>query len=128
MILSFVRWVLSGLVLSFDWLFTPKVLVRRSAEEQARVDAETRNLSLYQFHACPFCVKVRRQLRRLALNIELRDAKNHERSRAELLSGGGELQVPCLRIEEGGSVRWMYESSEINAYLAQRFGSAPKAG
>jgi glutaredoxin len=123
MLLKFIRWLLSLIILTLDGLFSPTAMVRAS-EHQSEVDAATKSLALYQFERCPFCVKVRRQVRRLGLNIELRDAQNDPRWRQELIAGGGELQVPCLRIEENGAVRWMYESDDINAYLAQRFGTA----
>jgi glutathione S-transferase len=36
----------------------------------------------------------------------------------------GRQTVPCLRIERAdGSVEWMHESEDINAYLKERFGS-----
>ena len=36
--------------------------------------------------------------------------------------GGGDLKVPCLRVEDGqGEVQWMYESGEIIGYLEGRF-------
>ena len=38
------------------------------------------------------------------------------------LAGGGNLKVPCLRIEERDlGYRWMYESSDIVHYLESRF-------
>jgi len=82
----------------------------------------TAGLVLYQYEACPFCVKVRRSLKRHVLNIETRDVKRNGVAREELLAGGGELQVPCLRIAEGDEdYRWMYESSDIIRYLEERF-------
>ena len=72
---------------------------------------------LYQFKACPFCVKVRRAIKREGLNIETRDAKNNEQYRQELLEQGGKVKVPCLRIEKNGQVQWLYESNDIIAYL-----------
>lgn len=99
-------------------------MVRDQAAQDA-VDAQTANMALYQFEACPFCVKVRRQIRRLALNIELRDAKNNAAFRDELLTEGGKIKAPCLRIQDGAdNVRWMYESSAINAFLKAEFGDA----
>lgn len=95
--------------------------VSRPAETQAAVEAEVANLKLYQFLACPFCVKVRRQMKRLALPIEQRDTKRDEGWAQELLAEGGSPKVPCLRIEEEGGVRWLYESSAINEYLETRF-------
>lgn len=116
-----VRGVLTPVILLADRLSTPKGITR-STEAQARVDAATRHLALYQFRACPFCIKTRRAMKRLSLQIELRDAQHDPKSREELAQGGGQLKVPCLRIdEEDGTVRWLYESDDIIAYLHQRF-------
>ncbi|MCW8976222.1 MAG: glutaredoxin, partial [Sedimenticola sp.] len=96
--------------------------VTRPTEVQKKLDSETARLALYQFKACPFCVKVRRFLKQHTLNIETRDAKGNPQFREELLKGGGEIKVPCLRIEdEQGGVQWMYESSEIMRFLEQRY-------
>lgn len=120
-----IRWILGNLILFFDRTFSPRPL-ERTPDAQAKVDQATRSLALYQFEACPFCVKVRRAMRRLNLNIELRDARNVPAYTQELVKGGGSVQVPCLKITEpNGSVRWMYESSDINQYLSERFGDSP---
>ncbi|GGY31406.1 hypothetical protein GCM10011297_00120 [Bacterioplanes sanyensis] len=96
---------------------------KRSATEQAQVDAETRQLALYQFTACPFCIKTRRAIHKLGLAIETRDAMNDAQSRSELEQQGGKVKVPCLRISEAGKPDvWMYESGDIISYLQQRFG------
>ena len=77
---------------------------------------------LYQFQQCPFCVKTRRTIHRLALNIEKRDARNDPKWNQELISEGGKYQVPCLKItKDDGSVEWMYESTDINQYLEEKF-------
>ncbi|MFL0805445.1 MAG: glutathione S-transferase N-terminal domain-containing protein [Agarilytica sp.] len=116
-----VRWVLGKIILLVDWIFTPKG-IERSADDQAQIDAQTAKLALYQYLACPFCVKVRRAMKRNSLNIETRDAKRCENSREELVKGGGNLKVPCLRIEEkDGEVVWLYESSDIINYLESSF-------
>jgi glutathione S-transferase len=93
----------------------------RTAEAQARIDAATRNMALYQFRACPFCVKVRHAMRRLGLNIELRDARKDPVHAAELRSEGGRYQVPCLRIENEDGIAWLYESKDIIRWLEERF-------
>jgi glutaredoxin len=119
-----VRAILGALILFFNWVFTPKS-IKREASEQAAIDAQAKNLALYQYAACPFCVKVRRAMKRSALNIETRDAKRSEQFKDELLTGGGQLKVPCLRIEdESGGGQWMYESGDIISYLEQRFNPA----
>ncbi len=97
--------------------------VARSAEEQQRIEAATRQLALYRFRGCPYCAVVTRAIRRLGLDIEIRDTLLHPKWARELLREGGKNQVPCLRIEEeGGAVTWMYESADIVAYLRTRFG------
>lgn len=116
-----IRWILGRLILLIDALTSPKG-VTRSAEAQSTLDKQTAQLALYQFKACPFCVKVRRFLKQHSLNIETRDAKGNPLFREELLKGGGEIKVPCLRIEnEQGEIQWMYESTEIMKYLEQQY-------
>ena len=88
-----IRWLLGSLILFFDRLFSPKEIVR-DANSQASVDKQTGKLALYQYQACPFCVKVRRAMKRHSLNIETRDAKLSDSSRDELLQGGG-VPVPA---------------------------------
>lgn len=120
--MKLIRWLLGKIILFFDAAFAPKPKVR-PAGEQARVDADTARLQLYQYQACPFCVKTRRAIRRLALNIETRDALHNPEYRKELEEQGGKQQVPCLKIiHDDGRVEWLYESSDIIAYLESRFG------
>ncbi|MEH6469310.1 MAG: glutathione S-transferase N-terminal domain-containing protein [Porticoccus sp.] len=119
-VIKLVRWIVGSLILFFDWVFTPRG-IKREAELQATIDQQTAGLSLYQYPACPFCVKVRRAMKRNSLNIQTVDAKRCDTSKQALVKGGGKLKVPCLRIEEGvGEVRWMYESSEIISYLEDK--------
>ncbi len=121
------RLILGPFLLLGNWLTQPKGIVRSAAAQQA-VDARTRKLALYHFPTCPFCLKARRTMRRLSLDIELRDAKNDEAHRSALIAGGGKPQVPCLLItESSGQKTWLYESDAINAYLDREFGDAPAA-
>lgn len=120
----FVRLVLTPFMLLSEKLSTPKS-VSRAAEEQARVDEASKQLALYQFSACPFCIKVRKEIARLGLNIETRNAQHDAQHRAALEAGGGQVKVPCLRIQqEDGSDRWLYESDEIKSWLQERFEPA----
>jgi len=117
------RILLNPFMLLWELLSTPKGMVR-SADAQQHVDRQSRSLALYQFQTCPFCIKVRREINRLSLAIELRDAQKNPQHRAELLQGGGQVKVPCLQIkDEQGNVQWLYESAQINQYLHQRFAS-----
>jgi glutaredoxin len=118
-----IRLVVGPMLLFAERLTTPKG-VTRSAASQKIVDEQTRDLALYQFRTCPFCIKTRRAIKRLSLNIELRDAQHDIKSREEILQGGGELKVPCLRIRDGSHTRWLYESDDIIAYLNERFAHA----
>jgi glutaredoxin len=116
-----VRWILGQIIIFIDWATRPKP-VQRSAEAQAEVDKQTANMALYHFQMCPFCVKTRRQIHRLGLNIENRDARNDPNWNQELINEGGKYQVPCLKItKQDGSVEWMYESTDINQYLGEKF-------
>jgi glutaredoxin len=121
-----VRWLLGRIILFLDRLTRPRA-PRHPPERQAELDSQTAHMALYQYAACPFCVKTRPAIPRLGLNIELRDAMSAPNYRRELEQEGGKQQVPCLRIEEGGKATWMYESGDIIAYLEKRFGH-PDAG
>ncbi|WP_194435688.1 glutaredoxin family protein [Vibrio fluminensis] len=115
-----IRWILGRIILVLDFVFSPRG-VKRSAEAQQLVDQKAEQLALYQFEACPFCVKVRRSMKRQSVKFDLRDAKNDPQHRTELETGGGKVKVPCLRIESENGVKWMYESSDIVAYLEKEF-------
>lgn len=115
------RAILGPFLLLKEKLTAPTGVVR-TPEAQGAVDQACRQLALYQFATCPFCIKVRQELRRLSLNIELRDAQHDPIHRQALLDGGGKAQVPCLAITgANGQNRWLYESSDIIAYLRGQF-------
>lgn len=120
MIIKALRLGLGQLIVLGD-LATRPAKMKRAPEAQAAVDQAAGHLALYQFKACPFCVKIRRKLHTLNVPVALRDAKNDTTSRSELESQGGKIKVPCLRIEENGQSTWLYESKAIAAYLDQRF-------
>jgi glutaredoxin len=123
MLLKLVREGLGRGVAFVDRITRPTP-VQRSAEAQAQVAEATRSMALYQYFACPFCIKTRRALHRLNLPIELRDAQNDPVHRETLLREGGRIQVPCLRIDAAEGTTWLYESDDIIRHLEQRFGVA----
>ncbi len=101
--------------------------VQREPAAQAAVDLQCQSLALYQFSTCPFCIKVRQEMRRLSLPIEKRDAQHNNANREQLLQGSGTAQVPCLSITDAdGQTRWLKDSGAIVSYLRERF-SAPAA-
>jgi glutaredoxin len=115
------RLVLGPVMLLKERLTQPTGVVREPAA-QARVDQQCQSLALYQFSTCPFCIKVRQEMRRLSLPIEKRDAQHHTGNRDALLQGTGATQVPCLRITEAdGQTRWLKDSGAIVTYLRERF-------
>lgn len=118
-----IRLILTPVVLFLDWVTTPRG-IKREESLQNQYDRKADKLKLYHFRACPFCIKVRRAIKRMSLNIEPRDAQHIPLHRDTLLQEGGKLQVPCLRIEsDNGEVRWLYESDAIVSYLQEQFSA-----
>ena len=98
-----VRMILAPILLFLNWITTPRG-VKRSPELQQQIDQQTAGLSLYQFKACPFCIKVRRCFKRHSLKVVTRDAKNDEKVRQELL-------------EQTGFPFWEYQPETLKAYF-----------
>lgn len=113
------RWFIGRIILLLDFIFTPRA-PKRAPHEQAKIDESTEHLSLYQLPACPFCVKVRRSMKRNGLKVELVNINKTEEKREELINEGGSRKVPCLKIvDEDKQVKWLYESNDIVNYLQQ---------
>ncbi|MDQ6977991.1 MAG: glutathione S-transferase N-terminal domain-containing protein [Ghiorsea sp.] len=124
MLLKIFREGVGGLMAFVSWLTSPRK-IKRSPEEQQRVDAIAKNMSMYQYFACPFCIKTRRTVHRLNIPIEYRDAQvRGGEHRNTLEKEGGQIKVPCLRIDEGDKTTWLYESNAIVAYLNKTFDPA----
>ncbi len=118
------RSVLGPFMLLKERLTQPRGVVREPAA-QTTVNLQCQNLVLYQFSTCPFCIKVRQEMRRLSLPIEQRDAQHNAANRAELLQGSGATKVPCLKITDAtGQSQWLTDSKAIVAYLRGRFSVA----
>ena len=123
-IFKLIRAVSKPLVLIAEKLFNPPPIIREPMVQQG-IDRETANMAIYEYRACPFCMKTRRALRRLSLRIELRDALKDTKHKQDLLEQGGKTQVPCLRItSEDGEDTWMYESSDIIKFLDDKYGAS----
>lgn len=113
------RAVLGPILLLCDALFPPRKVNKAHLDVEA-INKASRQMTLYQFVACPFCIKVRRQMKRLGLALQTRNILANKEWHEELLQEGGKRKVPCLRIEkECGSVEWLYNSKHINDYLNQ---------
>ena len=117
------RLLLGPVMRLWEIVSRPKGVVRALAL-QAEIDAQCSSLVLFQFKTCPFCIKVRQEMRRLSLNIDHRDAQKEGTNRAELVHGLGQPKVPCLKITDAAGVsQWLVESGAINAYLRGRFAN-----
>ncbi len=121
LIINGLRNLIGGVMVIID-VITRGPKLKRSTEVQKQVDQQTSKLALYHFFACPFCIKTRRTIYKLNLNIENRSVSEGSPYRQELLEQGGKIQAPCLRIQHDDKVEWLYESSDISKYLKQRFG------
>lgn len=115
--MKIIRLTLGYIILLVDYATRPKSIIRDKSL-QKKLNNKTLNMSLYQFRLCPFCVKVRRHIRKYSLNIEIKDAKNNKRNREDLDKIGGKLKVPCLRIKKNKeNDLWLYESKDIINFL-----------
>ena len=72
-----------------------------------------RQLLLYKFDACPYCVRVQRDIDMLGLDIPMKDTREDPSARAELRDRTGRTQVPCLFIDGQA----LFESADISAWL-----------
>jgi glutaredoxin len=120
-----VRLVLGPVMLLKERLTQPKG-VQRDPAAQTTVNLQCQTMVLYQFSTCPFCIKVRQEMRRLSLPIDKRDAQHDSAHRAELLQATGATKVPCLKITDAnGQTQWLQDSTAIVTYLRARFQQAP---
>ena len=74
MLLKLLREGLGRLIVFINFITRPKA-IQRSEIEQKEAEQQASKLSLYQFYACPFCVKTRRVIHQLNIPIETRNAQ-----------------------------------------------------
>ncbi len=67
------------------------------------------------------CARVRRTIRELGVEVELREVMLSPRYREELRQAAGEVEVPCLVIADTVIRR----ADEIEKYLRLRYGERP---
>ena len=117
--MKLIRFIIGNILKVIDILTSPKKGFR-SIENKKEIQSKLEGHSLYQFASCPFCIKVRRAMKRLNIDVELRDSKI-DPYKAELLEKGGRLMAPCLRIDSDNKTKWHYESNDIITYLENTF-------
>jgi len=116
MLIRLARKAIGTVILGIDKITSPSGPAR-PPEQQALIDRKTSELKIYEMLACPFCVKVRREMKRLGLNIQRADVKKSPTNMEILVNEGGKFQVPCLRIEKQQNTEWLYGSNDIIKYL-----------
>ncbi|OIP98674.1 MAG: glutaredoxin [Zetaproteobacteria bacterium CG2_30_46_52] len=126
-LLKIFREGVGGLMAFVSYIFSPRK-VKRDADAQKLANEKAASMSMYQYFACPFCIKTRRTVRKLNVPIEYRDAQiRGGEHRNTLEREGGKIQVPCLRIDDGENTTWLYDSKAITAYLNQTFDPTAQA-
>jgi glutaredoxin len=104
----------------------PEFYARRIAECFGPADAPAEDkLALYHFDGCPFCMRVRRAIDVLGIDVELRNIYEDREHFEALMEERGRATVPVLRITSpNGDERWMPESADIVRYLQATYGEA----
>ena len=77
---------------------------------------------LFKTDLCGFCYRVRGFMQEHNIDVPLRDVNQDQSAFRELLEATHRTTVPCLRIQRGEEVEWMFESMDIMRYLANKFG------
>jgi len=77
-------------------------------------------LTLYHFATCPYCLRVRRAIDDLNVEVELRDIHQDPSAAQALHDATGRTTVPVLYIADDDA--WMPESTDIVRFLYARFG------
>ncbi len=75
---------------------------------------------LFKTDLCGFCYRVRSFLEANNIEVPLRDVNQDQDAFRELLDATRRTTVPCLRIQRGDDVEWMFESMDIMRYLAEQ--------
>lgn len=104
-----------------DWadFFADEFIQHFAASDTASED----KLALYFMPSCPFCWNVLDVIKRLGLEVEMRDVTADRARRDELMQARGRPTVPVLQIHSpGGEERWMPESQDIVHYLQSTYG------
>ena len=113
--MNIIRFILGRVILFLDWITSPKP-IPASRERIEFIQEKVKDMEIYEFRACPFCVRVRRFMKKNNISIKTKDARRNVDFAQELIKGGGKLQVPCLKIG-GDEIKWMYESKDIIIFL-----------
>ncbi len=79
------------------------------------------DLALYYYDTCGYCMRVRYALKKLDVEVEMRNIHRDPKHLDDLAEARGRETVPVLRIAHPDGDEWMGESQDIVAYLEKRF-------
>ena len=99
--MQIIRFILGRIILFLDWLTSPRPN-KISRTELDAIHNKVKNMTIYEFRACPFCVRVRRFMKKNNINITQRMLE--EVFLTEFIDGGGKLQVPCLKTGDSNNL------------------------
>lgn len=80
--------------------------------------------TLYHFDTCPYCLRVRRALDDLGIEVELKNVQTDPQAHATLVEATGRATVPVLYLHQEQT--WMPESGDIVRFLYAQFGNGRK--
>lgn len=83
-----------------------------------------KQLALYYSPSCFYCLRVLDTVDDLGIHITQQNIHRDQSAYNALKQGGGKTQVPCLRIDHGDSIQWLYESADIVTYIEQHVSHA----
>ena len=93
-----IRWLLGRIILLINFITSPRS-PKLTVQQQQDIADKVSHISLYQLAACPFCVKVRRAMKRQGIQLPLVDIKAEQgRFREELIQATAVLvaQIECI--------------------------------
>ncbi|ASP40518.1 hypothetical protein CHH28_18400 [Bacterioplanes sanyensis] len=112
---------IKGMALNLMDRVVPVRPVSRDQREQSRLNRESRRMQLYFCRSCPSSISVKRHCAKLGLRVVEKDVDRVNSFRNELVRGGGQPRVPCLRIADGQKEHWLYSPDKILKYLDSHF-------
>ncbi len=112
---------IKGMTLSVINRVLPVKPLEWNNEKRSIIDRESRRMQLYFCRRCPSSVQVQRSCERLGLHMVEKDVGRVNSYRNELVNGGGQPRVPCLRLDLDNKTTWLYGQREIVSYLEGRY-------
>ena len=75
--MNIIRFILGRIILFLDWMTSPKP-IPVSPEKIKFIQEKVKDMEIYEFKACPFCVRVRRFMKKNNISIKIKDARRNK--------------------------------------------------